>query len=86
MGHQLDWTGLGSVARGFGLDWIVSTQSIPYSGSVVPDLSRRALIRLTGPALSCGALIRPTGPDLSCGVLIRLAGRSHGARVRSVEP
>ena len=32
MGHQLDWTGLGSVARGFGLDWIVSTRSIPYSG------------------------------------------------------
>ena len=31
LGHQLDWTGLGSVARGFGLDWIVSTQSIPYS-------------------------------------------------------
>ena len=31
--HQLDWTGLGSVARGFGLDWIVSTRSIPYSGS-----------------------------------------------------
>ena len=29
LGHQLDWTGLGSVARGFGLDWIVSTQSIP---------------------------------------------------------
>ena len=29
--HQLDWTGLGSVARGFGLDWIVSTRSIPYS-------------------------------------------------------
>ena len=27
--HQLDWTGLGSVARGFGLDWIVSTRSIP---------------------------------------------------------
>ena len=32
LGHQLDWTGLGSVDRGFGLDWIVSTQSIPYSG------------------------------------------------------
>ena len=31
LGHQLDWTGLGSVAHGFGLDWIVSTQSIPYS-------------------------------------------------------
>ena len=31
MGHQLDWTGLGSVAHGFGLDWIVSIQSIPYS-------------------------------------------------------
>ena len=31
LGHQLDWTGLGSVPRGFGLDWIVSTQSIPYS-------------------------------------------------------
>ena len=30
--HQLDWTGLGSVARGFGLDWTVSTQSIPHSG------------------------------------------------------
>ena len=37
LGHQLDWTGLGSVARGFGLDWIVSTQSIPYS-AVVPVL------------------------------------------------
>ena len=33
LGHRLDWTGLGSVARGFGLDWIVSTRSIPYSGS-----------------------------------------------------
>ena len=33
LGHQLDWTGLGSVARGFGLDWIVSTQSIPYSAA-----------------------------------------------------
>ena len=32
LNHQLDWTGLGSVTRGFGLDWIVSTQSIPYSG------------------------------------------------------
>ena len=31
--HQLDWTGLGSVARGFGLDWIVSTRSIPYSAA-----------------------------------------------------
>ena len=31
LGHQLDWTGLGSVARGFGLDWIVSTRSIPCS-------------------------------------------------------
>ena len=30
LNHQLDWTGLGSVARGFGMDWIVSTQSIPY--------------------------------------------------------
>ena len=29
--RRLDWTGLGSVARGFGLDWIFSTQSIPYS-------------------------------------------------------
>ena len=53
---------------------------------MVPDLSRRALIRPTGPDLSCGALIRPTGPDLSCGALIRLAGLSRGARVRSVEP
>ena len=34
--HQLDWTGLGSVARGFGLDWIVSTQSIPYSAVLLP--------------------------------------------------
>ena len=25
LGHQLYWTGLGSVARGFGLDWIIST-------------------------------------------------------------
>ena len=33
--HQLDWTGLGSVARGFGLDWMVSTQSIPYSASLL---------------------------------------------------
>ena len=32
LGHQLEWTGLGSVARGFGLDWIVSTQSFPCSG------------------------------------------------------
>ena len=32
LGLQLDWTGLGSVAGGFGLDWIVSTQTIPYSG------------------------------------------------------
>ena len=32
LGHQLDWTGIGSVARGFGLDWIISTQSISYSG------------------------------------------------------
>ena len=32
LGHQLDWTGLGLVARGFGLDWIFSTQSISYSG------------------------------------------------------
>ena len=32
LGHQLDWTGLGSVTRGFGLDWIASTQSISYSG------------------------------------------------------
>ena len=31
LGHQLDWTGLGSVAHGFGLDWILSTQSISYS-------------------------------------------------------
>ena len=35
LGHQLDWTGLGSVPRGFGLDWIVLTQSIPYSGARV---------------------------------------------------
>ena len=33
LGHQLHWTGLGSVARGFGLDWIVSTQSISYSAT-----------------------------------------------------
>ena len=32
--HQLDWTGLGSVTRGFELDWIVSTRSIPYSGHI----------------------------------------------------
>ena len=32
MCHQLDWTGLGSVTREFGLDWICSTQSISYSG------------------------------------------------------
>ena len=29
--HQLDWTGLGSMNRGFELDWILATQSIPYS-------------------------------------------------------
>ena len=34
LGHRLDWTGLGSVARGFGLDWIVSNQSILYSGKL----------------------------------------------------
>ena len=34
--HQLDWTGLGSVTRGFGLEWIVSTRSIPYSGHKAP--------------------------------------------------
>ena len=28
---NLDWTGLGSVAREFGLDWIFLTQSISYS-------------------------------------------------------
>ena len=33
LGHQLDWTGLGSMDRGFGLDWILATQSIPYSGA-----------------------------------------------------
>ena len=32
LGHQLDWTGLGSMDRGFGLDWILSTQSISYFG------------------------------------------------------
>ena len=31
LGHQLDWIGLGSVARGFGLDWTFLTQSISYS-------------------------------------------------------
>ena len=31
LGHLLDWTGLGSMASGFGLDWIVSTRSIPHS-------------------------------------------------------
>ena len=31
LGHQLDWTGLGSMDRGFGLDRILATQSIPYS-------------------------------------------------------
>ena len=36
LGHQLDWTGLGSVTRGFGLDWIASTQSISYSGPQAP--------------------------------------------------
>ena len=34
LGHQLDWTGLGSMGRGFGLDWILPTQSIPYSALV----------------------------------------------------
>ena len=33
--HQLDWTGLGSVARVFGLGWIVSTRSIPYSDAYI---------------------------------------------------
>ena len=32
LGHQLDWTGLGSMDPGFGLDWTSATQSIPYSG------------------------------------------------------
>ena len=36
LGHEMDWTGLGSVARGFGLDWIVSTQSISYSAKYIP--------------------------------------------------
>ena len=36
LGHQLDWTGLGSMNRGFGLDWILATQSIPYSGRHPP--------------------------------------------------
>ena len=40
--HQLDWTGLGSVARGFGLDWIVSTRSIPYSASGYVTMLTRA--------------------------------------------
>ena len=40
LGHQLDWTGLGSVARGFGLDWIVLTRSIPYSGRRPPCCGR----------------------------------------------
>ena len=35
LGHQLDWTGLGSMDRGSGLDWILATQSIPYSGKYV---------------------------------------------------
>ena len=32
LGHQLDWTRLGLMNRGLGLDWILATQSIPYSG------------------------------------------------------
>ena len=36
VGDQLDWTGLGSMNRGFGLDWILATQSIPYSGYYSP--------------------------------------------------
>ena len=41
LGHQLDWTGLGSVAREFGLDWIVSTRTIPYSDVRQSHLARR---------------------------------------------
>ena len=41
--HQLDWPGLGSVARGFGLDWIVSTRSIPY---VQLDCGSKMLLHL----------------------------------------
>ena len=43
--HQLDWTGLGSVTRGFGLDWIVSTESIPYSGCKVMCETARAHVQ-----------------------------------------
>ena len=39
LGHQLDWTGLGSVTRGFGLDWIASTQSISYSVQNTPKVT-----------------------------------------------
>ena len=46
LGHQLDWTGLGSVARGFGLDWIFSTQSISYSGG--DPVSKKVHLCTTG--------------------------------------
>ena len=44
--HQLDWTGLGSVARGFGLDRIVPTQSIPYSDGDPAHRARNGVIYL----------------------------------------
>ena len=40
LGHQLDWTGLGSMNSGFGLDWILATQSIPYSAPNRPKRAR----------------------------------------------
>ena len=52
MGHQLDWTGLGSVTRGFGLDWIASTQSISYSDPAASGLT--TLISATHDHLSGG--------------------------------
>ena len=45
--HQLDWTGLGSEARGFGLDWIVLTRSISYSAvSFTCHSHRNCLVKL----------------------------------------
>ena len=41
LGHQLDWTGLGSVAHGFGLDWIVSTRPTQTQNTQTKDGRRR---------------------------------------------
>ena len=65
LGRQLDWTGLGSVARGFGLDWIVSTQSIPYStndGCCVSRVTRHSTDERQPTLMKTTALI-PRGHD-----------------------